>query len=328
MSTGRVAARRARPVPARGPDRVRHRAVVAARVLVALTLLASPLLAGAPPAVLWALVGLGLLAGVPHGAVDHHVVARATGLPVPVATAAYAAAALAAVAVLLVTGVPGIVAVVAVSVVHFGLGELEAWSGRGRASPAVAAGVALAGTAALLLPLARGGEQVRAVAAALDPALPALLAADAVRLGMVGLWLAGAVVALAHAARTGDRGLALDVVLLGLLGALAPPLVAFALWFGGWHAVRHTGRLLTETPGAAGVGGFLRAAALPSLAAVAFLGVLALARAVSTDPAATTALGLALLLAVTVPHVLVVGWLDLRAHRRGRGAAGSIPSPR
>lgn len=312
-AVGEVGPAAAEPLPAR------TRATTVSRGLVVTTLLASPLLAGAGPAVLWVVVAAGLLAGVPHGAVDHQILCRTGSLPAVPAAVGYAGVAAAAWAVLVVTGVPGLVAVVALSVLHFGLGELEAWPGAAAAGRAVRTAVAAGATSALLLPLARGGDQVRAVAAALDPDLPGLLGAPAVRVGLVVVALGGAAVGLRHARRTADRGLATDLVLVVLLGALAPPLVAFAVWFGGWHAVRHTARLLVAGPrgrGPAGAGWFLRAAALPTAGALGVLAVLAAAQAVSPDPARTTALGLQLLLAVTVPHVLLVAWLDHRTARR------------
>jgi Brp/Blh family beta-carotene 15,15'-monooxygenase len=41
---------------------------------------------------------------------------------------------------------------------------------------------------------------------------------------------------------------AIDLVLLYLLAVTAPPLVAFAVYFGCWHAMRHTARLTLVLP--------------------------------------------------------------------------------
>ena len=114
----------------------------------------------------------------------------------------------------------------------------------------------------------------------------------------------------------------LDLVLIGALGVFLPPLAAFAVWFGCWHAVRHTGRLLDEEPGcaalvAAGRTGsavrrFARLAAPPSVAALGVLLALALFATTAPDPEVAIAEVLHVLLALTVPHMLVVLWLDRR----------------
>jgi Beta-carotene 15,15'-dioxygenase len=95
---------------------------------------------------------------------------------------------------------------------------------------------------------------------------------------------------------------------------LGPPAAAFGAYFGGWHAVRHTARLLALTPAGPGrdtparvLGRFARSAALPSAAALAVLALLWSRRRVA-DPAAAVAV----LLALTFPHAAVVGWLDRR----------------
>ncbi|MBW0118739.1 hypothetical protein [Pseudonocardia abyssalis] len=54
-------------------------------------------------------------------------------------------------------------------------------------------------------------------------------------------------------------------------------------------------------------------AARPSLAAVATLGALIAFTVTAPDPQAATAEVLRVLLALTVPHMLVIGWLGRRA---------------
>lgn len=122
--------------------------------------------------------------------------------------------------------------------------------------------------------------------------------------------LAAAVLAL----RAGRPGIAAEVLLVAAVLAVAPPAAAFGAYFGGWHAVRHTARLLALTPAGPGrdapaqvLARFARAAALPSAAALAVLALLWSRRQVA-DPAAAVAV----LLALTFPHAAVVGWLDRR----------------
>jgi beta-carotene 15,15'-dioxygenase len=309
------------------------RGVAAAVALGGAALAAAP--GPGPAAAVLLLVAAGLLAGLPHGAIDHRVAAALTGRPVPVVAAGYAALALATWVLLVVTGPVALVAVLLLSVAHFGLGELETvrattgWRPRG----AVAVAVAVAATGALLLPLARSGAQLAAVAAAVSPPLGVLLGDAAVRLGLALLWGVAAVVAAAAALRARRAVVVLDLLLVGALGAFAPPLLAFAAWFGGWHALRHAARLTTVEPECAAllargqplraVGALLRLAAWPTAAAVLVLAVLLAATAAAADPVAAVGGTLLVLLALTVPHMVVVLWLD----RRGGGPAGRGQAP-
>lgn len=300
-------------------------------------------LAGLPvswtqPVVL-AVAGVGFVSGIPHGAVDHVLLSRLSGRPLVVVTAGYAACA-AAVWVLLRWGGPvPLVAVVLLSVVHFGLGELEAQRGDGPGPrPVVAVATAVAATGALLLPLARSGAEMRAVASALSPGLGAAIASDGVRVATAVLWLVAACVTGVAAVRAGRPAVLLDVVLVGALGALLPPLVAFAVWFGGWHALRHAGRLLVAEPGCAAlldagrtreaVWRLARMALVPTIAAVASLAAIATLTATAADPAGAVAEALRVLLALTVPHMLVVLWLDLRSAANEPVDRGSGPTGR
>lgn len=279
-----------------------------------------------------AIVGLGLIAGIPHGAVDHLTATRlAGGRSLAVIVAGYAAVAAVVWVLLRWAGPVALVAVVVLSAVHFGLGELEVSRQLTRWRPGrlIAAAMVVAGCGALALPLARSGEQFSAVAAAVSPGLARLLAAAPLQIGVTVTWLCCAVVAMIAALRDGHAVIALDIALIGALGLVAPPLVAFAVWFGGWHALRHCARLLSVEPGCAALLAdgrrraaahrLARLAALPSLAVLTAVGALVWVTLAAPNPTAAVAEALRVLLALTVPHMVVVLWLDRKPAPDPRG---------
>src|SRR5205823_5724486 len=83
-----------------------------------------------------------------------------------------------------------LVPVLVLSLVHFALGELEfiretsGW----RPGRVVTAALAVAGTGALLLPLARAGRQLAGVASSVSPELGLVLASGPVRITLVAVW--------------------------------------------------------------------------------------------------------------------------------------------
>lgn len=269
-------------------------------------------------------VCMGLLAGLPHGSIDHRLAAELTGWSRPIVTGAYAGLAVLAWVALTAGGPLVLVVVLALSLVHFGLGELESvrettgWT----PSPPIAVSLAVAGLGALLLPLARSGPQLSAVAESISPQLGELLAYAPVRVALVGVWVIAAALAGIAALRARRQMVAVDIVLVGALGMLAPPLVAFAIWFGGWHALRHCARLLKVDVRSAGLvaGGhprravlaLARLAAWPSVAALVVLAGLLLATLTAADTSSAVGTTLLVLLALTVPHMVVVLWLDRR----------------
>ncbi len=276
--------------------------------------------------------GLGFVLGVPHGAADHMIATRlARGRPMVLVAAVYAGVAGCAWALLKWADPTALIVAVALSALHFGLGELQVvhrlcdW----RPRPGMAAAIVVAGCGALLLPLARCGDQLSAVATTVSPALATVIGRTPVQQGLVAVWLLAALVASVGSMRAGHPVVALDIVIVGAVGMLAPPLVAFAVWFGGWHALRHCGRLLTVEPGCAAlltigrpgaaVLRLIRLAALPSLAAWTVLAALGWFTVAASDPTAVVADVLRLLLALTVPHAVVVLWLDRADAHRTRG---------
>jgi len=297
-------------------------------LVVGVVLIAGGQIIGLPalssPAAL-VVAGLGFLAGLPHGGVDHLMAMRLAGRRIVPVVLAYAGLAAAAWALLRWGGPIALLAVVALSALHFGLGELvvtrelSGW----RPSRITAAAIVVAGSGALLLPLARSGDQFSDVARAVSPGLAQVIGAAPVRTAVLLIWLAAATVAVVASLVAGRTGAALDIVLIGALGMLVQPLVAFAVWFGGWHALRHSARMLTEEPGCSALlaQGRPRAAlrrlaglAAPmSLAALAVILALAWFTLTAPEPATVLAEVLRLLLALTVPHMAVVWWLDRRS---------------
>ena len=243
----------------------------------------------------------------------------------------YATAAVVAVAVALLLPVPALLVLLALSAAHFAEGEV-AWSrirrpGRPPVGPLPGAA---AGVVVVTVPLLARPDAVRPLLRSLDPALPALLLQPGVRLPLLAatavLVLAGAV-----AARRSPVVLA-ELLLVAAVAVVLPPLAAFAAWFAGWHAVRHTARLVLLDPRSEAdltrgdvrqpLLRFARAAALPSAVAVVF--TIALGLVVGVQGGLLVAL-----LALTVPHTAVVARLGTPGAGRGQpgltgpGSSGS-----
>lgn len=292
----------------------------------------------------WLPVTLGLLLGLPHGAVDHLVPAwvRARRTPLP-ATAALLVGYVATAAVMLVLlrryPLPGLLVFLAASLLHFGTGEVQydrlrthPAPLRRRRPPTAGAPVRTAAAAALqvlgwggisvLLPLACWPAQVRPVLEALAPGSGRLLLAPDVRHAAAAVVLAAAGLTVARALRQRRYRPAAELSLLVAVFLLVPPLFAFAGYFGAWHSTRHIVRLLAADPAntddlAAGrlapaLRRFARAAAWPTAAAL--LALLALVAA-THGAQAYLAADLTLLAALTAPHMLLVGWLDRQTAR-------------
>ncbi|WP_343573469.1 Brp/Blh family beta-carotene 15,15'-dioxygenase [Mycobacterium sp.] len=281
-----------------------------------------------PTPLVLAVAGLGLVAGVPHGAADHAIAYSLAGdKPMVLVIVGYAGVAAGVWALLRWAGPAALIAVVALSALHFGLGELEVvnpltgW----RPPMLVAVAIVVAGSGALVLPLAHCGVQLQAVANTVSPGLGRVLGWAPMQASLVVMWLLAALIAVTASLRSVHPTVALDVLILGAVGMLAPPLLAFAVWFGGWHSLRHCARTLTIEPGCAGLLAadrgreaalrLTRLAAIPSVAAWTALAALGWFTAAASSPTALVAEVLRLLLALTVPHALVVLWADRATHR-------------
>jgi len=134
------------------------------------------------------------------------------------------------------------------------------------------------------------------------------------------LFIAGLAIAYFVAQKKFD--LALDLVLLVALSLVTPPLITFAIYFGCWHAVRHTARLvpkLSKARASAELGDVrvaLWSAIYPGLyALVGTVVIAALLMLFGPSHFAPSLLWATLVVvwALTVPHMLTTARFDLFA---------------
>jgi Brp/Blh family beta-carotene 15,15'-monooxygenase len=188
---------------------------------------------------------IALAVGIPHGALDHLVtLPKSSAIKMAGFIAVYVAVAIIAVIALLTWNVAGFIFVVAMSAVHFGIGDAAFVSEMDRRSfdskkfprfSYAAAGGALP----VVIPLVSDKSS-----AALERVNSSLINwhqgfNDELLLLTLGIFFF-ALLRLLQKRRISD---AIDLSLLYLLALTAPPLVAFAVYFGCWHAMRHTARL-------------------------------------------------------------------------------------
>ncbi|CAN2185421.1 blh_monoox, beta-carotene 15,15'-monooxygenase, Brp/Blh family [Candidatus Nanopelagicaceae bacterium] len=193
---------------------------------------------------------IALAVGIPHGALDHLVtLPKSSPLKMAGFIVIYVAVAVIAVIALLTWNVAGFIGVIIMSAVHFGIGdaafisEIDRRSAEPKPFPRYLYAIA-AGALPVVIPLVSDKS-----AAALERVNPALLNWHHDLNNDLLLWtmLLTAVTLLRLIQKRRDAE-AIDLVLLYLLAVTAPPLVAFAVYFGCWHAMRHTARLTLVLP--------------------------------------------------------------------------------
>ncbi len=309
-------------------NRIRTLSSAAVAVAIALSILFSQWLGA--DSLNWQIVlaTIALAVGIPHGALDHLVtLPRSAPIRMAIFVVIYVAIALLAIYAILKWNVWGFIFVVVMSATHFGIGdsaflnELDSLKNpTGARIPAW-----LYAPAAGLLPVAiplvnsRSSEALTKVNESLVDwhqgyTTEIILAVTAI----TTLCLLG----LLQRKRYRD---ALDISLLAALASVAPPLVAFAVYFGCWHALRHTARLTSLLPNSESA--YLRgrpgqafiAAVMPGLPAlfgtIIFIAVLA---GFSQQDLSDKFLWLTLVTiwALTVPHMLVTAKLDRAALKK------------
>jgi Brp/Blh family beta-carotene 15,15'-monooxygenase len=264
-----------------------------------------------------------LAIGIPHGALDHLVtLPKAQPKKMAIFIVIYVAVAIVAVVGILKFNTVGFIFVLFMSAVHFGIGdaafinEIDKRTGANHKLnrwfyiPA-------AGFTPVFIPLVNSASTE--ALASVNPALinwhggldsEILLAITAFAVISIG------VMALTKRYRE-----ALDLTVLLLLAHLAPPLIAFAVYFGCWHAMRHTARLTLSLPRSIEnlTQGMLRKAfsnaVIPGLPALigtfVVAGLLTLSGQDFTDEFFWMAL--VVVWALTVPHMAVTAKLDRAA---------------
>ena len=267
---------------------------------------------------------IALAVGIPHGALDHLVtLPRSSAAKMAVFIFIYVAVAIAAVVALLTWSVIGFIGVVVMSAVHFGIGDAAFISEIDRRSVDQKPFqkylyAAAAGTLPVVIPLVSEKSN-----SALEKVNPQLLDWHQGLNNDLMLWtmVLTAIVLLRLVQKRRD-GEAIDLVLLYLLAVTAPPLVAFAVYFGCWHALRHTARLTLTLPNsqAAFAEGNLKRAFIKAVlpGTPALIGTFVVAAAIvifrgdSLDDQFLW-VSLVVVWALTVPHMAVTARLDRKA---------------
>jgi Brp/Blh family beta-carotene 15,15'-monooxygenase len=268
---------------------------------------------------------IALLIGIPHGAIDHLItIPRESRLRFVTFIIFYVLLAVAAGFAIATWNQIGFQLILIISALHFGFGDgafKSEWNdSRGITKDGflkVCAYALPAGFLPVILPL----TDSRALSA-LNRINPEIANwSGSINQTLRNIVLVLALIGLLLLLINKNFQTALDLILLAILSLLAPPLIAFAVYFGCWHAVRHTARLVPKLPKA-----LLRArsteplnalisAVIPGLYAV--LGTIALALGLMLLRPEYFDTGLlwtilVIIWALTIPHMLTTAKFDLQ----------------
>ncbi|ASY19244.1 beta-carotene 15,15'-monooxygenase, Brp/Blh family [Candidatus Planktophila versatilis] len=276
----------------------------------------------------WQLVvaTIALAIGIPHGALDHLVtLPKAAPIRMALFIILYVAIALLAIYAILRWNVWGFIFVVIMSATHFGIGDAAFLSEKVSLDGSSRIPAWFYAPAAGLLPVAIPLVNSRSTDA-LEKVNPALInwhsGFTTEILMAVAVVTTLCLLALLQRKRYRD---ALDILLLAALASFAPPLVAFAVYFGCWHAMRHTARLTSLLPNSESAylrgrpGQAFAAAVIPGLPAlVGTLIFVVILAGFSQQDLSDKFLWLTLVTiwALTVPHMIVTARLDRAALKK------------
>jgi len=269
---------------------------------------------------------IALALGIPHGAVDHLVALPATSkFKLVLLIIGYVAIALLAVLAILHWNKLGFQLVLAMSAFHFGFGdaafvaEQDRLSGRSRMKSKTQNMFAISsGSIPVLIPLLN--ESTSSALREINPLLINWASTIEPQLKfLIAFFFVTTLVLLITEKRIRE---VIDLSLLAGLALIAPPLVAFAVYFGCWHAMRHTARLTLILPKALIAaeknnprGSFL-AAVVPGLPALIGTVIVALFIAIldtTNIDASYLWYLLVVVWALTVPHMMVTTKIDQKA---------------
>jgi Brp/Blh family beta-carotene 15,15'-monooxygenase len=304
-------------------NRVRLFSSIAAAVGILLTLIFSELLNSSSMGWQVVVAIIALAIGIPHGALDHLVtLPKAAPLKMATFILIYVAVAVVAVIGILQFNTVGFIIVLFMSAIHFGIGDAAFISEIDRRTEPQSKlnrwfYIPAAGFTPVFIPLVNSASTE-----ALASVNPALInwhqGFDSQILFAVTAFALVAIVVMIIGKRKRE---ALDLTLLLLLAQIAPPLIAFAVYFGCWHAMRHTARLTLSLPRSVEdlTQGMPRKAfshaVIPGLPALIGTFVVAGGLALSGQDFSDEFFWMALVVvwALTVPHMVVTAKLDRAA---------------
>lgn len=290
---------------------------------IALTLIFSELLNSSSMSWQVVIAVIALAIGIPHGALDHLVtLPKAQPAKMALFISIYVAVAVIAVIAILEFNVMGFIFVLFMSAIHFGIGDAAFISEIDkRTNPSTKINrwfyIPAAGFTPVFIPLVNSASTD-----ALASVNPALIdwhqGWDSQILVGVTTFTAVAIVVMILGKRIRE---AVDLSLLLTLALIAPPLIAFAIYFGCWHAMRHTARLTLSLPKSIeNLNQGLRSqaflsAVIPGLPALVGTFVVASVLALSGQDFSDEFFWMALVVvwALTVPHMAVTAKLDRAA---------------
>ena len=304
-------------------QRVRLFSTISVTLGILLSLLFSDLLCESSMGWQVVIAVIALAIGIPHGALDHLVtLPKAEPKKMAVFIVVYVAVAVVAVVGILQFNTIGFIIVLFMSAIHFGIGDgafISEIDKRSKTERKLNRWfyIPAAGFTPVFIPLVNSASTQ-----ALASVNPALInwhqGFDSEILFTVTSFAVLAIVVMGLTKRYRE---ALDLTLLLLLAHLAPPLIAFAVYFGCWHAMRHTARLTLSLPRSIENldQGMLRKAfsnaVIPGLPALigtfVVAGILALSGRDFSDEFFWMAL--VVVWALTVPHMVVTAKLDRAA---------------
>ena len=304
-------------------NRVRLFSTVSVSLAILTSLIFSDLLGSSSMSWQVVIAVIALAIGIPHGALDHLVtLPKSEPKKMALFIIVYVAVAIVAVIGILKFNTVGFIVVLFMSAIHFGIGDAAFINEIDKRSEGTKKlnrwfYIPAAGFTPVFIPLVNSASTE-----ALASVNPALInwhqGLDSQILFTITAFALLAIGVMVFDKRYRE---ALDLIVLLLLAHLAPPLIAFAVYFGCWHAMRHTARLTLSLPRCVEniTQGMLRKAfsnaVIPGLPALigtfVVAGLLALSGQDFTDEFFWMAL--VVVWALTVPHMAVTAKLDRAA---------------